>query len=415
MSTKTSKLSALALAGFVSLSGIVSSVSPQAQAATPSGVEEQCEGVKINAALVVDNSGSIIGGKQEDNIKKAYNDFIDSAKKIDKNAKITIFPLDNGHSMSEDGAGPFFYYTKTFNLGNNDDLGRVKKIIDNFQFFGDKETWNYEDVLEGYGYHSQSDLYAPVKRVEVINKTAKDKFNLMITLSDSDVEDSNGKENIVGIGKNLRKDGVIIKSVIVNSGQPKPTDRIPAMTADKPQLGKDYFTASESDDMGKILTESLKSYCEVKKPTSKPKPTSEKPTSEKPTSEPTTEPTSNPTSEEPTTTPVVSTPTVVETTSHNVVETVTNTEENTSTTTQQVVETEKEVTTNTETVSNTQTVKKAPQTVSETAVETKVVDNPVPVVQPAQQVPTPVYGPKVHTGGEVKVSFLDKVKSFILG
>ena len=67
MSTTTSKLSALALAGFVSLSGIVSIVSPtQAQAAEPStsatkASDLKCEGVKINAALVIDNSSSVSG------------------------------------------------------------------------------------------------------------------------------------------------------------------------------------------------------------------------------------------------------------------------------------------------------------------------------------------------------------------
>lgn len=58
MSTTTSKLSALALAGFVSLSGIVSIASPQAQAAEPSATSAtkasnlKCEGVKINASTL---------------------------------------------------------------------------------------------------------------------------------------------------------------------------------------------------------------------------------------------------------------------------------------------------------------------------------------------------------------------------
>ena len=102
MSTTTSKLSALALAGFVSLSGIVSVVSPQAQAAEPTtsatsstkASDLKCEGVKINAALVIDNSGSITTTELKKEVSDAYKNFIKLAKEADKDAKITLFPVD---------------------------------------------------------------------------------------------------------------------------------------------------------------------------------------------------------------------------------------------------------------------------------------------------------------------------------
>ena len=434
--TTTSKLSALALAGFVSLSGIVSIVSPtQAQAAESStsatkASDLKCEGVKINAALVIDNSGSIINSDRKEEVSRAYKNFINVAKEIDKDAKITLFPMIT----------PVSFYSKSFSLSNKDDWEALSYFIGNFDFDSSKhgpDNWVKEDIFEsgelvsGEWESTFSNLYKPVKRAEVVNEKKKKNFNMFLTISDDEVivdGEFRGKQDTLrDIGINLRKKGVSTKSIIINDiKNPKEypvQNPISAMTANNPKLNKDYFVG-DITKLKESLDSSLRVYCEENKPKTKPSPKpSPKPTSETPTSTSTTPKTTPSTSEEPipeptvepTTTPEVSTPTVVETVENTSTETVTETNNNTSTQTQQVVETEKETATNTETVNNTQTVKKAPQTAVETTKETQVVDNPVPVLQPAQQTPQPVYGPKVHTGGEVKVPFLDKVKSFILG
>ena len=423
MSTTTSKLSALALAGFVSLTGIVSVVSPQAQAAesttessTASSSDLKCEGVKINAALVIDNSPSITTTELEKEVSEAYKNFINLAKESDKDSKITLFPMNTKSGN---------YYSKTFSLNKKDDFEILNSSIENFSFIHENsDIWSREDIFtlkesEDYGKPALSDLYFASKRAELVNDRKKKNFNFLLTISDYKVVSSgkfNGeRDSLEDIGKNMRKKGVTTKSIIVTEGweysDPKEYPAkypIPMMTSDKPVVGKDFFVGDVSK-LKESLESSLRSYCKENKPKPKPSP---KPSSETPTSTSTT-PETTPTSEPiPEPTPEVSTPTVVETVENTSTETVTNTQKNTSTQTQQVVETEKETETNTETVNNTQTVKKAPQTAVETAVETQVVDNPVPVLQPAQQVPTPVYGPKVHTGGEVeKTSFIDKIKN----
>ena len=477
--TPHTKFSAALITGAIAVSGLIV---PQVAQAQDSG-DTQCTGADINAALVLDNTSSMSGESRKKAIE-SYNSFLDTAKKIDPKAKVTLFNLVPGLRDKR-------YYTKVFDLSKPEDEKKAHEIVTTLAtplggisgLDVEGGTWTDKEVLPPryqflekdnpdykFDLRHESDLFVAMKRVYTVNDDRK--FNLVVSATDTGVlyKDESGSETLKSIGADFRSKGSTVKTLIIDENKEEqkkaedPKHFLSSMSADSPKLNKDYFVGDFSK-MSQSLAESLNAYCVEKnpdfkpkpKPTSeKPKPTSEKPTSEKPTSEkptsekptsekptsekptsekptsekptsekptsekptseePTTEPTSEPTSEEPTTEPSVSPVTSTVSVSNTATETMTETSDTTNTETSTATETENSTETSRVENTSTTTVKPADKTAVETAVETQVVDKPYPVVQPAQQVPTPVYGPKVHTGGGVKVSFLDKVKSFILG
>lgn len=416
------KTSALALAGVVGITGLgIASYSSPVSYAADASQGEACG--EIKAAIAVDNSTSISTDKEKkEKVIKAYSDFIDKAKKLDPNAEITILPIysaDRSYRIDKDPMKARFY-SKTFKLGDSKDYKLVKDVIKEWDFEGKgvgKDVWTRKDILDVNKYppRAESELFHAVKRAEVLNKDRN--FNLFITVSDEMVtpQSEDKKENLVSVGKKIREQGVTIKSIIIDGGIPRgyvpseddiqmpSKDKIMKMTNDKPQEGKDYFE-SDYDKMGASLDSLVGGFCKSNPPKPKPKP---KPTSEKPTSKPTSE---EPTSEEPTstteepTTPSISDPDPVTSTVENdatVTETTSVDVTKDSTAVENTTVSETETSNETTTKKKTETVSPAP--VTSTASQTQVVENPVPVVQPAT--PQPVYGPKVHTGGKVEQDF----------
>ena len=130
MTTKNfkTKASAAFLATTIGLTGLVTATSPALAQPDERAADSSIVGCsKVNAALVVDNSTSILEYEDaEQEVKNSYVELVLGLASMDPDAKLTIFPV---YVKPEAGN----YHSRTFNLGDDADMAHVSPCYGNDQ------------------------------------------------------------------------------------------------------------------------------------------------------------------------------------------------------------------------------------------------------------------------------------------